>query len=174
MKRPCEGLWAKSLTITRYDPERDGVPGFLDQVDDVRMWLVGDGAAVNSQYSVPYFQLPAAVRRAALDDASYFVGHGHTCIASYGQFDVLWCVIQCVRMCGCVWRRKKRGKRSRKRGSEGEGLIHWQPAEPRSLREANQEKKRKNDGTKCKRWQRRGNSNVLCKGVRTCRTVLSL
>ena len=48
-----------------------------------------------------------------------------------------------LRVCGCVWRRKKKGKRSRKRGSEGEGLIHWQPAEPRSLREANQGKKQK-------------------------------
>lgn len=79
------------LTITGDDPERDCVPGFLDQVDDVRVRLVGDGAAVNGQYSVPDFQLPAAVRRAALNDASYFVGHGHTSISSYGQH-----------RCGCV------------------------------------------------------------------------
>ena len=76
-------LEAKSLTITRDDPERDCVPGFLDQVDDVRMGLIGDGAAVNSQYSVPDFQLPAAIRWAALDDASYFVGHGHASISSF-------------------------------------------------------------------------------------------
>lgn len=76
-------LEAKSLTITRDDPKRDCVPGFLDQVDDVRVRLVGDGAAVDGQYSVPDLQLPAAVRRAAFDDASYFVGHGHTSISSF-------------------------------------------------------------------------------------------
>lgn len=82
----------KSLTITRYDPERDCVPGFLDQVDDVWVWLVGDGAAVNSQYSIPHFQLPAAVCWAALDDAPYFVGHGHTRISSF-----------CVNIHVCMW-----------------------------------------------------------------------
>lgn len=76
-------LEAKSLTITRDDPERDCVPGFLDQVDDVRVRLIGDRTAVNSQYPVPHFKLPAAVCRAALDDASYFVGHSHTSISSF-------------------------------------------------------------------------------------------
>lgn len=86
-------LW-KSLTITRYDPERDCVPCFLDQVDDVWVWLVCDGAAVHGQYSVPHLQLPTAVRRAALNDASYFVRHGHTCISSF-------CVN--IHVCLCVY-----------------------------------------------------------------------
>lgn len=98
-------LW-NSLTITRYDPERDCVPGFLDQVDDVWVWLVGDGAAVNGQYSVPHFQLPAAVRWAALDDASYFVGHGHTrissfCVSIHVCFARILCVSEIV--CGNDW-----------------------------------------------------------------------
>lgn len=36
MKQPCEA-GSQSLTITRDDPERDRVPGFLDQVDNVRV-----------------------------------------------------------------------------------------------------------------------------------------
>lgn len=87
-------LAAKSLTITRDDPERNCVPGFLDQVDDVRVWLVCDGAAVHSQYSVPDFQLPAAIRRAALYDSSYFVGHGHTSISSFCLFACKYCVLE--------------------------------------------------------------------------------
>lgn len=73
----------RKLTITRDDPERDGVAGLLDQVDDVRVGLVGDGAAVDGQYPVPDLQLPTAVCRAALDDTPYFVGHGHTRISSF-------------------------------------------------------------------------------------------
>lgn len=96
------GQKAKSLTITRYNPERDCVSSFLDQVDDVRVWLVGDGAAVDGQYSVPHFQLPAAVRRASLDDASYFVRHGHTSISSFFKIHVCLCVYSvCVLQIVC-------------------------------------------------------------------------
>lgn len=95
-------LW-KSLTITRYDPERDCVPCFLNQVDDVWVRLVCDGAAVNGQYSVPHLQLPTAVCWAALDDASYFVGHGHTSISSFCVNIHVFVYIVCVRNGVWLW-----------------------------------------------------------------------
>ena len=130
-------LEAKSLTITGDDPERDCVPGFLDQVHDVRVRLVGDGAAVHRQYSVPDFQLPAAVRRAALDDASYFVGHGHTSISSccfnpyvrftcvrnkvWWWFDKLICV-----MFDLIWFKGKGRKENMERREKGRRKVNCQ------------------------------------------------
>lgn len=89
------------LTVSRNDPQGDGVSGLLNEVDDVGVRLIGDGASVDGQDAVSDFQLPAAVGWAPFDDAPYFVGHGHTCIASYGQhahIDVLGCVNQCERV----------------------------------------------------------------------------
>lgn len=34
-----------------------------------------DGLSIHSQDAVAHLQLPASVRRAALDNASYFMGH---------------------------------------------------------------------------------------------------
>lgn len=79
------------LTVSRNDPQRDGVPSLLNEVDDVRVGLIGDGAPVHGQDAVSHFQLPAAVGWAPFDDAPYFVGHGHTCIASYGQHVDMTC-----------------------------------------------------------------------------------
>lgn len=39
------------------------------------MWHADDGLSVHSQDAVAHLQLPASVRRAALNDTSYFVGH---------------------------------------------------------------------------------------------------
>lgn len=75
----------RPLTISGNDSQCDGVPGLLDEVDDVRVGLVGDRVPVHGQDAVADLQLPTAVRRAPLDDAAYFVRHGHTCISSFGQ-----------------------------------------------------------------------------------------
>ena len=71
------------------------------------MGLVGDGAGIDRQDAVAHLQLPAAVRRAALDDAAYFVGHGHTSIS---RFFVLYvCLFVLFLICFVlhmrVWRR---------------------------------------------------------------------
>ena len=73
----------REYTYRGPDSQRHAVAALLDEVDDVGVRLVGDGAAVDRQDPVPHLQLPAAVRRAPLDDAPYFVGHGHTRISSY-------------------------------------------------------------------------------------------
>lgn len=79
------------LTVSGNDPQGDGVSGLLDEVDDVGVRLIGDGASVHGQDSVSDFQLSTAVGWAPFNDAPYFVGHGHTCIASYGQHVDMMC-----------------------------------------------------------------------------------
>lgn len=82
------------------------------------MGLIGDGAPVHGQDAVSDFQLPTAVGWAPFDDAPYFVGHGHTCIASYGQHVDMTCWD--VRISVCVFRkmgkRREMGKRAEKIG----------------------------------------------------------
>lgn len=70
--------------------QRDRVSRLFDQVDDVRVGFVGDGAAVDGEDTISHLQLPAAVRRTALDDPPYFMRHGHTCVSSFLAF-VKWC-----------------------------------------------------------------------------------
>lgn len=64
-----------SLTVLRYDPQGDAEARILDQLNDVGVWHVDDRLTVHCQYPVSHLQLPAAVRRAALDDAANFMGH---------------------------------------------------------------------------------------------------
>lgn len=63
------------LTVLRDDPQRDTQAGVFDQLDDVGVWHVDDGLTVHRQDPVAHLQLPAAVGRAALDDAADLVGH---------------------------------------------------------------------------------------------------
>ena len=103
--------WPRSvLTVPGNDPQRDGVSGLLDEVDDVGVRLIGDGAPVHGQDAVSHFQLSAAVGWAPFDDAPYFVGHGHTCIASYGQHVDMMRVRVCVCVCVCSERWGREGK----------------------------------------------------------------
>lgn len=76
------------LTVSGYDAQRDNVSGLFDEVDDVWVWFVGDGAAIDRQDSITHLQLPAAVCRTALDDPAYFMRHGRTCVSC--------CVCVCV------------------------------------------------------------------------------
>lgn len=78
------------LTVSGYDAQRDSVAGLFDEVDDVRVRFVGDGAAVDRQDTITHLQLPAAVCWTALDDSAYFMGHGRTCVSC------------CVCVCVCV------------------------------------------------------------------------
>ena len=64
-----------SLTFLRYDPQGDAEARVLDQLNDVGVRHVDDGLAVHRQDPVSHLQLPAAVRRAALDDAANFMWH---------------------------------------------------------------------------------------------------
>lgn len=74
---------SEHLTISWNDAQRDRVSRLFDQIDDVRVGLVGDGAAVDGEDAISHLQLPAAVRRTALDDPPYFMRHGHTCVSSF-------------------------------------------------------------------------------------------
>lgn len=71
------------FTIPRDDAEGDCVARFLDEVDNVRVGFVGDGTSIYCQDPVSHFQLAAAVSRAPLNNPTYFVRHGHTCIACF-------------------------------------------------------------------------------------------
>lgn len=71
------------FTIPRDDAEGDCVARFLDEVDNVRVGFVGDGTSIYCQDPVSYFQLAASVSRAPLNNPTYFVRHGHTCIACF-------------------------------------------------------------------------------------------
>lgn len=64
-----------SLTFLRYDPQGDAEARVLDQLNDVGVRHVDDGLAVHRQDPVSHLQLPAAVGRAALDDAANFMWH---------------------------------------------------------------------------------------------------
>lgn len=64
-----------SLTFLRYDPQGDAEARVLDQLNDVGVRHVDDRLAVHRQYPVSHLQLPAAVGRAALDDAANFMWH---------------------------------------------------------------------------------------------------
>lgn len=63
------------LTFLWYDPQGDTKACIFDQLNDVSVRHVDDGLVVHRQYPVSHLQLPAAVCRAALDDAANFVGH---------------------------------------------------------------------------------------------------
>lgn len=63
------------LTFLRYDPQGDAQACILDQFHNVGVWHADDGLAVHRQDPVSHLQLPAAVSRAALDDAANFMGH---------------------------------------------------------------------------------------------------
>ena len=71
------------FTIPRDDAEGDCVARFLDEVDNVRVGFVGDGTSIYCQDPVSHFQLAASVSRAPLNNPTYFVRHGHTCIACF-------------------------------------------------------------------------------------------
>lgn len=84
--------WAKvkreretSLTISRNDPQGHRVSSLFDQVDDIRVGFIGDGASVYSQDPVSNFQLPATVGWTSFDDATYFMRHCHTCVSSFDR-----------------------------------------------------------------------------------------
>lgn len=47
------------------------------------MRLVGDGAPIDGQDPVTYFQLSTAVCGAPFNYPTYFVRHGHTCISRF-------------------------------------------------------------------------------------------
>lgn len=47
------------------------------------MRLVGDGAPIDGQDPVAYFQLSTAVCGAPFNYPTYFVRHGHTCISRF-------------------------------------------------------------------------------------------
>lgn len=67
---------AKStLTLLWYDVQRDCQPCVFNELDDVCVWHADDGLSIHSQDPVAHLQLPTPVRGAALDDASYFMGH---------------------------------------------------------------------------------------------------
>lgn len=80
------GKEKKRLTVSWNDAQRHRVSRLFDQVDDVRVGLVGDGAAVDGEDAVSHLQLSAAVRRTALDDPPYFMRHCHTCVSSFFAF----------------------------------------------------------------------------------------
>lgn len=62
--------------------QRDREPSIFDELDDVGVRHADDGLSIDSQDPVAHLQLPAPVCRAALDDASNFMGHSwrHTVI----------------------------------------------------------------------------------------------
>ena len=64
-----------SLTVLWYDPQGDAEARILYQLNDIGVRHVDNGLTVHSQYPVSHLQLPAAVGRAALDDAANFMGH---------------------------------------------------------------------------------------------------
>lgn len=70
------GAGRVQLTFLRYDPQGDAQAGVLDQLDDVGVRHANDGLAVHRQDAVSHLQPPAAVGRAALDDAADFMRHG--------------------------------------------------------------------------------------------------
>lgn len=72
-----------SLTISRNDPQGHRVSSLFDQVDDIRVGFIGDGASVYSQDPVSNFQFPATVCWTSFDDATYFMRHCHTCVSSF-------------------------------------------------------------------------------------------
>lgn len=59
------------------------------------MRLVGDGAPIDSQDPVAYFQLSTAVCGAPFNYPTYFVRHGHTCISRFciGLGVLFWFVL---------------------------------------------------------------------------------
>lgn len=108
---------AVGLTIPRNYPQSDSVSSLFDQVDNVRVGLVGDGAAINGQDAVAHLKLPTAVRRTAFDDATYFVGHRH---ARIGNWHTSFCV--CVRDCFCTILPQELGwKEGKKKKAEAKG-----------------------------------------------------
>lgn len=90
------------------------------------MGLVGDTVLVHGQDAVPDLQLPTAVRWAAFNDPPYFVGHGHTCIASYGHHSRVVHDSMCMQgmlLFGAREREKRKGRKRGKGSREEEKKI---------------------------------------------------
>lgn len=88
------------------------------------MRLVGDGAPIDGQDPVAYFQLSTAVCGAPFNYPTYFVRHGHTCISRFciglGVVFVLVCFgfgFFIVYICGNMvkGKRKKRVEKGKRR-----------------------------------------------------------
>lgn len=85
------------FTISWNDAQSNGVSRFLNEVDDVWMRLVGDGAPIDGQDAIAYFQLATAVCGTPFNNPTYFVRHGHTCISRFciGLGVVFFCFLFC-------------------------------------------------------------------------------